>query len=185
MNIETMHHFPKICYEPDKLKVQTLPLWMSRVNDQASNDLNKFKPEKYKGYAFEHLMEVLIRTSPVDKRINMTDYEPTIDDEKGVDGFGKTHSGETHTAQMKFRTDTTEMITETKDNIAMFPAFSENKYQAKHMTLFTTCKGLHYSLNDFEGKVRTLNYKQLRKMLDNNNSFWNIYSKNLDQYRRN
>ena len=180
--IETEHHFPLICYDPDHLKVDTLSTWMNRINKQATTDLDRFDPDKYKGDAFEHLIEVLIKLSPIDKRINIIGYSPTQKDEKGVDGVGRSHSGEVHTVQIKLRSNINAYLTEGEDHIAMFPAYSKTKYDASDMTIFTTCKGLHFQLDNFASKVRTHNGDQIKKLIDGNASFWHMYARDLEKH---
>ena len=74
--IEVEHHFPSICYDIKELTkgVSKLTTWMGRIEKQSKQNPDYHDPDKYKGDAFEHLIEVLIKCSPIDKRINIVDY---------------------------------------------------------------------------------------------------------------
>jgi hypothetical protein len=177
MNIVLQHHFKHVCYDVNQLldDVDTLSKFMRNLNKQSELKPLHFSPDKYKGDAFESLIEALIILSPVDKRINLIDYSPTEIDEKGVDGVGKSHDGSVHCVQIKYRSDVKKFLTEKEDHIAMFSAFAQAKYKAKFMTIFTTSAGLHYNLDDFDGTVKTFNYADLQKLVDNNDAFWTNY----------
>lgn len=177
--IEVKHHFPSICYDIEELTkgVSKLTTWMGRIEKQSKQNPDYHDPDKYKGDAFEHLIEVLIKCSPIDKRINIVDYSPSEIDAKGIDGSGKSQDGELHTVQMKYRSNTQSLLTEGNDHIAMFPAFSKD---AKYMTIFTTAKDLHYALDGFNGEVRTLGYQKIKKLVDGNIPFWKAYAQSLE-----
>jgi hypothetical protein len=49
------------------------------------------------------------------------------------------------------------------------------------MTVFTTAKGLAQKIADemYHGRVRTLGYKELSKLIDNNQAFWELFRKEM------
>jgi hypothetical protein len=141
-----------------------------------------WSPDEYKGMAFEALIEILITASPIDKRINITDYRPhssKIDGrDMGIDGFGRSHNGRHHTVQIKYRIDPNAILT-TKDSISNFVAktITNPEYQDADMTIFTTAQNLHQVIAEdmYHGRVRTLGRRDLSKLIDNNTAFWNLF----------
>ena len=156
---------------------------MRRVSKQAEEDRGMgWSADEYKGMAFEALIEVLVCASPIDKRIGIKDYRPAdtkIDGpDMGIDGYGLSHNGNLHTVQIKYRNDPMTDLT-TKDMISNFVAktTSSPKYRDADMTLFTTAKGLHQKVAEdmYHGRVRTLGHRDLSKLLDLNQAFWDLF----------
>jgi len=58
---------------------------------------------KFKGDVFEVFCELLVRLSPIDDRIGITDYHVVTDGDTGVDGYGKMRDGSPATVQIKYR----------------------------------------------------------------------------------
>jgi hypothetical protein len=179
------HSFKHRCYNAKVLleDCNKLSTFMSRVSKQSAEDLGMgWTADEYKGMAFEAMVEVLITASPVDKRIGITDYRPAsakVDGpDMGIDGYGLSHNGNLHTIQIKFRSDVMTEAT-TKDGISNFVAktASSPKYQNADMTFFTTAKGLNQKIATemYHGRVRTLGYNELSKLIDGNNAFWNTF----------
>jgi Tfp pilus assembly major pilin PilA len=136
----------------------------------------------YRGDAFEALVEVLIKASPIDKRINIINYRPwnTSQDgpDVGVDGLGLSHNGKPHTIQVKFRSKASEQLTANKDHISNFVAKSDTMYHTdQDMTIFTTASALMETVNNemYGGRVRTIGFKEISKLIDKNESFWSIF----------
>lgn len=156
---------------------------MSRINKQAQEDRGMgWTPDEYKGQAFEALIEVLVTASPIDKRINIIDYQPASVNkhgkDMGIDGYGLSHNGNAHTVQIKFRSDVMSDLT-TRDMISNFVANTTTNpdYQNADMTLFTTAKGLHQKIAEemYHGRVRVLGFNDIKRLIDNNQAFWNLF----------
>jgi hypothetical protein len=179
------HNFKNRCYDAAKLLngCEKLSTFMNRVNKQAQEDRGMgWSADEYKGMAFEALVEVLVCASPIDKRIGIKDYRPAnskIDGpDMGIDGYGLSHNGNLHTIQIKYRSDIMTDLT-TRDMISNFVAktTSSPKYQNADMTVFTTAKGLNQKVAEdmYHSRVRTLNYKDLSKLIDSNPAFWELF----------
>lgn len=174
------HRFKNQCYSVDKLLDGTTKLsqFMSKLEKQAVLYPDNWDRDTYVGDGFECFVEALIKLSPIDKRINICNYavQPGID--MGVDGVGYGHDGEVHTVQVKYRSNQTQVLTANKDNISNFVSQSAMKYGVSlnhgHMTIFTTADKLHEEVNEhmYMDKVRTLGYKEIRKLVDGNLAFW-------------
>ena len=154
---------------------------MKKLRRQADSNPDYFKPDSYYGDGFEALVEVLINTHTCDKRIYIRDYQPITELDMGVDGFGYGPEGEIHTVQAKARADADSVLTANKDHISNFVAHSLAKYNATHMTIFTTAKNLHeeVAINMYEDKVRTIGNYHMRKLIDNNEMFWTEFRDQL------
>lgn len=179
------HRFKVTCYDSNKLLegVNTLSKFMRKLIDQSALHPDRWDPETYKGDGFEALVEVLINSSPIDKRINITDYEPVTSSDYGIDGAGKTHSGKPHTIQVKFRSNVYKSLTANQDHISNFVAKSVIDYGNEvEMTIFTTAKDLNRAVSEsmYGDRVRTIGYKELSNLIDKNESFWNIFRKEMN-----
>jgi len=179
------HVFKNLCYNPNTLLNGCVKLstFMSRLNKQAAEDNGMgWTSDDYKGMAFEALIEVLINASPIDKRINIIDYEPANTSkhgrDMGRDGYGRSHNGNLHTTQVKYRSDCMADLT-TKDGISNFVAntLSDPVYKDADMTIFTTAKNLNQVISEdmYHNRVRTLGYRDLTKLVDANTAFWDHF----------
>lgn len=189
--IKTNHDFKHICYDVDTLlkNVDTLSKFSNRLNKQSVLNINRWSSEDYRGKAFEALIEVLILASPIDKRINIIDYKPILKEDYGVDGVGKSHDGRSHTIQIKYRSNSSETLTANKDHLSNFVAKSDSMFldemiltsRKTHMTIFTSAKDLNSSVNEgiYHDRVRVLGYKEISKLIDKNNIFWDLFKNSL------
>ena len=183
MEIQLEHHFKNTCYSVDKLLdgVQNLNTFLNRLDKQCQEHPSMWDPDKYKGDGFECLLEGIIKLNPTNTRINITDYSPSAVDEMGIDGSGKTFDNTAHEVQAKCSMNSQKYITETKENIAMFPAMALSKHPGKKikMTLFTTAKDLTPQLENFNNSVRTLGRKDIEKLV-NTPTFWKLFKQLLE-----
>lgn len=182
------HQFQIICPDADALlnNVDTLSTFMRRIDKLSKSDdwrlLNK-TPEEFKGEALEAFVEVLINNSSIDKRINIINYRPhnskTDGDDMGIDGYGNSHNGNLHTIQIKYRSNVVRNLTANEDHISNFVAktTSDIKYRDADMTIFTTAKDLNQKVNEemYNDRVRVIGYNDLKKLVDRNTAFWNIF----------
>ena len=173
------HHFKNICYDIPAIfnKCNTLSKFMNNLEVQSQLDPDRFSKEKYVGFGFESLIEMLIKSWYLDPRINIKGYEPILSDDMGVDGIGYGHDGEAHTVQIKYRSNTDQVLTANRDHISNFVAHSLAKYNAKHMTIFTTANTLMEVIANemYNNKVRTIGFKDLKLFVDGNYLFWEEY----------
>jgi len=154
-------------------KLSTDPVWIS----------GNWTAEDYKGNALEAFVEILITYSPIDKRINISDYHPhnnKVDgNDMGIDGYGISFNGNLHTIQVKYRANTQRNLTANEDHISNFVAktTSSPKYQNADMTIFTTAKDLNQKINEemYHHRVRVLGFTELSKLVDKNYPFWRFF----------
>jgi hypothetical protein len=179
------HHFPIMASETEKAtlvnKVNKISTWMSRAEKLADDNKEIFDRDKFIGDAFEHLCEAILVWNRGDKALNIVDVHPAPYDEEGVDLLGIAHDLKSvHTVQCKYRGNTTTDLTEGRDHIAMFPSVSTLKYDAKYMTILTTANDLHRILDEaWQGKVRTIGFNEIKRLVDKNDAFWQFYSDDL------
>lgn len=182
------HRFRHICPNASKLLtgVNNLGKFMRHADKYSSDPswlAGNWTADEYKGDALEALVEVLIKLSPIDKRINIVEYRPhdnrTDGRDMGIDGYGLSHNGNLHTIQVKFRSNTQRDLTANEDHISNFVAktTSSPKYQNADMTIFTTAKDLNQKTNQdmYHERVRVLGYRDLCKLLNDNTPFWNAF----------
>lgn len=184
------HRFVNTCYDATKLLdgCNKLSTFMQRLVRQSTSDPDMWDPLVYRGDGFEAFVEVLINLSPIDKRINISNYQPwdvaVNGPDMGVDGVGTSHAGDPHCIQVKFRANTQQSLTANEDHISNFVAKSLSMYPDKNvnMTIFTTADSLMESTNQemYHGKVKTLGYRQLAKLVDNNTAFWSAFRKEMN-----
>lgn len=181
------HRFRNLCVDAPALlnDVNRLSVFMRRLNQQsAAQEGNGYgwTADEYKGDAFEALVEVLVCASSIDKRLNLKSYEPA-DRRKhgrdmGVDGYGASHNGNPHCVQIKYRSNTREDLT-TRDGVSNFAAFVglNPLYQGADLTVITTARGLNDTLSEqmYSNRIRTLGYRDLCKLVDDNQAFWDLF----------
>lgn len=183
------HNFKNICYDVDYLfnGTKTLGSFMNKLRNQAEKHQDSWMhdPDKYFGDGFEALIECVINTLGYTPKIQIKDYTPVQENDMGVDGFGYGPDGEIHTVQIKARGNTDSVLTANRDHISNFVAHSLAKYNAKHMTIFTTAKTLHEAIASdmYMDKVRTVGNENLRSMIDNNVMFWSQF-RNMLKYEK-
>ena len=159
---------------------------MTRLVKQSVTHTEMWDEMTYRGDGFEALVEVLITCSPIDKRINITEYRPhnnKVDgSDMGIDGYGRSHDGNLHTIQIKFRGDVTGQLT-TKDDISNFVAKTTSSplYKDANMSLFTTAKELNRTISEdmYHDRVRTLGFQTISKLIDKNEAFWNTFRREM------
>ena len=173
-------------------KTNKLSTFMGKLEKQSLIDPVRYDSSKYKGDGFEFLVEIILKSHAYDNRLGITYYEPVQSDDNGVDGFGFNLSGEKCVVQVKYRSDNKSVLTANEDKLSnmisdgMFKhgvsanpdklkMISEKKVAPLHYVI-TTATGLHHYTDseNFKGYVHCIGYDQLRSMLDNNLSFWNL-----------
>ena len=161
--------------------VQTINKFCSNLTKQSKLFPDRINPETYKGDGLEMLVEFLLKSSPVDSRLGISDYNivPSNND-VGVDGSGIGTNGNPATVQVKFRDASNKVLTANIDHLSNFVSSSMIHFNVlptdnMNMLVITTGKGLHHFTDSemFANKVRCIGRPELRKMLDNNLPFWN------------
>lgn len=159
--------------------------FMSKLEKQAFLYPDRYDPMDYLGDGFEFFVEILLKLSPIDNRIGITDYEPVQSEDNGVDGTGVNLIGERCVVQVKYRGDNRKLLTTNEDHLGNMIVDAmmkfniikpENNQHCPRYYVITTAKGLHhYTDNEvFKGYVHCIGIDDLKSMLDNNLSFWNI-----------
>jgi hypothetical protein len=171
------HNIKDLLYNTNKIST-----FCSKLEKQSILFPNRYDPDKYKGDGLELFVEALIKLSPIDNRIGIGNYVPVLDNDTGVDGYGVGIDGKPATVQVKFRSDTTKLLTANIDHLSNFVSSSLIKYKVEptsktNMLIVTTAEGLHYFTDAemFQHQVRCLGYQQLRELVDNNILFWDSF----------
>lgn len=158
--------------------------FMTKLEKQAILDPDRYDRDKYVGDGFEFLVEILMNSHAYDNRLGITGYTPIQVGDNGVDGVGLNLSGEKSVVQIKYRSNSQSFLTATKDHLdSMFTegmithgVVVPSADSVKRHYVITTATGLHhYTDNEkFKGFVTCLGFNDLKSMLDNNLSFWNL-----------
>jgi hypothetical protein len=156
---------------------------MRRIEEQSMIDPIRYDIDKYKGDAFEFFVELFLTINATDNRVGVYNYKPIPPDEdNGADGTGTNMFGNECVVQVKYRGNTDHLLTANEDHLMnLIGAGSllginydmKNKKNIKHF-VFTTAKSLHFYTDEhmFEGKVKCFGLEDFRRMVDNNNHFW-------------
>lgn len=170
--------------------VKTLSQFMKRLEKQSQLYPERYPIEKYLGDGFEFFCEALIKSHSCDNRIGISEYIPVTKNDNGVDGYGVNIVLETCAIQIKYRTNTKNLLTSTVDKLDSFiteALLEKNILPSKQYRnfIFTTAKGLHYYTDHekFRGMVKCFGYKQISQLVDNNLHFWNFIQKEIVQYK--
>jgi hypothetical protein len=185
MNLKLSHHFLTASHDVGELfeGVHLLSQFKKKLEAQASRDPSRYPFEQYLGDGFEFLVELIIKLSPVDNRIGIVNYEPVKNNhDNGVDGYGINLKGNRCAIQVKYRGDSTRVLTSGEDRLDSFVAesvlegvYPEKEGKIKNHYIFTTARGLHHYTDEhkFRGSVKCFGNEELREILDNNHHFWN------------
>ena len=186
MDITLTHEFLSACYDlKDLTNSSTLAEFVKKLEKQAKSDTARHDPMKYLGDGFELFVEALIKLSPVDNRVGITNYQNAPYDEAGVDGFGLGLNGRPAAVQVKFKSDHESLLTETRDNIAGFGMVAHSSSynvlredSATNLLVITYGEGLHPKTKEhfFRDGVRVLGRSELRQLVDNNTMFWKHFA---------
>lgn len=184
MKIKLDHHFLTTSHNIKDLfeGTQKISTFCSKLENQAGINTMAYPYEKYVGDGFEFLVELLIKLSPADNRIGISDYQPIKSNkDNGVDGYGRNLNNKRCAIQVKYRTNNDKVLTAGEDKLdsfmteAMFEGvLPEVEGRCKNHFIFTTADGLHYYTNNekFRGSVKCIGWKEFRELLDNNIHFW-------------
>lgn len=176
-------------------KTNKLSTFMNKLEKQAVLDVDRYDRDKYVGDGFEFLMEIFIKTHAYDNRVGITNYEPVQSNDNGVDGVGFNIIGEKCAVQMKYRSNVTTTLTANEDHLSnlitdamikfKIVAAEDNTKTPRHY-VFTTAKGLNFYTDSemFKGFVKCYGFDELRFMLDENISFWNLCREIAKEFKK-
>ena len=163
--------------------VNLMSTFTNRLQRQAEFDPNRYSVNDYLGDGFEYFVEGFLEILSPSPHIGVYNYRPIPPHEdKGADGVGENMSGNKCVVQVKFRGNNDYTLTANEDHLSnlmlagmhMGVSFDlENPKNFRHF-VFTTAKSLHFYTDEhmFEGKVKCFGLEDFRKMVDNNNHFW-------------
>lgn len=194
MKIDILHGFPHRSHNLRELfdGVNKISTFMNRLESQSLLNPTRYSPDKYKGDGFEFLVEIFLKSHAYDNRVGITSYTPVQKDDNGVDGYGINLSGEKCVVQIKYRSNTSSVLSSNQDKLSnlisdgmishgvmILPEKLESIKQKKSAPLhyvITTAKGLHHYTDheNFRGSVHCIGYGELKSLLDGNISFWNL-----------
>ena len=120
------HNFIHRCHDLEGLlkNVKKLSTFTRRLEQQSILFPNRYDPDKYKGDGFELFVEALIKLSPVDNRIGISKYNLIQESDIGVDGIGIGIDLKPATVQVKYRGNTTTLLTANADHLSNFVSAS-------------------------------------------------------------
>jgi len=162
---------------------KTLREFSKKLEAQSLKDPIRYPSEKYLGDGFESFIEILLALHPVDNRLGVYDYHPNLTNDNGVDGTGLNPRLEKCVVQIKYRGNTTKMLTATEDKLAHLISDGllnfdvrddrDNPKNFRHF-VFTTAQGLHFYTDQemFKNRVKCFGWKELSQLVDNNLIFW-------------
>lgn len=192
METKLTHSFMYLCIDPEQLvknctKFNTFAsrlekqaiVYASKFSEDSESDAFKEAQNDYKGAGFELFCEWLIKAFPYDKRIGITEYKCVDGDEDtGVDGYGIGWNGKPATMQAKYR-QANHVLTANGDKVDRIVTASQNKYgvavdEYENMLVITCGKEVNWFTNDkmMYEKVRTINRKKIRNLVDGHVVFW-------------
>jgi len=151
-------------------RTNKISTFMNKLEKQSLIDPLRYDSNKYKGDGFEFLVEIFLKSHSYDNRIGITNYEPVQKDDNGVDGVGINLSGEKYGVSA---------------DMEKLKLIADGKLAPLHYVI-TTASGLHHYTDNqnFGGYVHCIGYEQLRSMLDNNLSFWNLCREITDNVQK-
>jgi hypothetical protein len=162
-----------------------LSTFMRKLEKQSLVDPQRYDSKKYLGDGFEFFVEIFLKSHAYDNRVGITNYEPIQSQDHGVDGVGINLSGEKSVVQIKYRSNNKTFLTNNEDNLGNMincgmidfdVIINKDKEKAPRHYIITTAQGLHHYTDQemYKGFVHCIGHDQLKSMLDNNLSFWNL-----------
>lgn len=163
--------------------VKTFSSFMKKLEKQSTLDPLRYDPNKYLGDGFEFFIELFLKLHPNDNRLGISNYIPIQENDNGVDGIATNIKGNKCVIQIKYRSNTTDLLTANTDHLSNL--FSDgmlahnvvadmiNKNNYRHY-VFTTAEGLHFYTDQemYKSKVKCIGFKDIKNMIDNNIPFW-------------
>lgn len=189
--VELIHPFIHRCHDiTDLISGNKLATFCGKLEKQSILFPDRYDPDEYKGDGFELFVEALIKLSPIDNRIGITNYQSVAATNKidvGVDGFGlEIVNLKPATVQIKYRSRNDSLLTANQDHLSNFVStsllhYGVDKEDKNSMIIITTADGLHhFTYNEmFLNKVRCIGYNQLREMVDDNKAFWSKFRESV------
>jgi len=187
VSMETTHGFALRAHDLKGLfdKTNKISTFMRKLEAQALIDPARYDRDKYVGDGFEFFVELFLKSHAYDNRIGITKYTPIQNNDNGVDGIGYNLSNEKCVVQVKYRSNNQTFLTTNTDHLGNMIVEGMLKHdvvkpkdnsQVPRYYVITTAKGLHHYTDGevFSGFVKCIAYDDLRAMLDNNISFWNL-----------
>jgi hypothetical protein len=141
----------------------------------------RLKGISYVGDGFECFVEAMIGALGYHHHIGVTNYKPVGNNDMGVDGYGIGLDGKNATVQVKYRPDSTQLLTASEDNLNSFVVESVlfdrelvNPENDRNMLIVTTAKGLHptTATMKFRDRVRCMGIAQINDLTKGNVPFW-------------
>lgn len=199
--------FSKFCSRIEKFakKIAESPLEDMSIYFSAENfKTGRDKANKFKGDVFEIFCEMVIRLSPIDDRIGISEYHVVTEGDTGVDGYGISRDGLPITVQIKYRKWDDQLDAE-DDHLNNFRMTSYSvKFDIKpqsegKMLIITSGDRINWRTLDeqFLGKIRCISRNasygcikgsqrktvdglfSLQTLVDNNVVFWNSFRESL------
>lgn len=140
---------------------------------------------KFKGDLFEIFAEGFLHLMGSYPTIGVSGYKPvTSYDDNGIDGYGVGIDGKPLTVQIKFRTNSTYELRRNEISyfgwLSIHPPFNV-ELDSKNFVIFTNCEGIHFSTKEtYFNKLRIINGKIIKGIIDNNANFWNNFSELIE-----
>lgn len=185
MNLQLIHPFLKCCFNRNDLLNDCVLVntYLSRLEKQSQLFPDRYDPNDYKGDGFELFVEALIKLSPIDNRIGISNYQIVPKDkDTGVDGYGIGTNNKPATVNCKHRSKHDTLLTANEDHLSNFVSTSFLRYNVdpkdiNNMLIVTSGEGLHFFTENemYQNKVRCLGRKELRRLVDNNLPFWDEF----------
>jgi len=166
----------------DLFSVKDLKSLTSKIIQISKNfkELSYQDDNKVKGDLFEIFAEGFFKILAADNRIGVYNYQPgPPTDDYGVDGIGVGMDGNPCTIQVKFRSNKKEVLIQEDIKQFAFQSiinYGVDKDTRTNMIVLTNSDGLHWNTdaNVFAGRVKSIGYDQISKLVDNNSVFWKM-----------
>lgn len=187
--IKLEHQFAKICNCKKALlkDVTTLRKFMYNIEKCAEKEAIFYKDkDSFKGDAFECFVEFFNKLKEGQYVYNYKLLDQA-DRDTGVDALGTGKNGKPAAIQIKYRSNTEQLLTANDDHLSNFVMSAAYKYGVdvndnKNLIIFTTAKDLHYFTKNemFLNKVTCIGYDELSAIVDNDIMFWKEFEEALN-----
>ena len=205
--LEPCCKFSTFCSRIDRIAKKIAVVPMEESNSyyyQSGRDASN----KFKGDVFEIFCETIIRLSPLDDRINISEYHVITEGDTGCDGHGKNSRGEPVAVQCKYRT-WNKILDENNAELDNFDWTASTEYEVDtkslpgKLVLITSGRELSWeSIYRYEGAMRCISRDascgcikgaptktvdsifSLKTLVDDNCFFWQTLIESVNSFLR-
>lgn len=164
----------------------TLKEFMKHVKSMSTEILDDDKRQTFKGDMLEILAEIFFKAFSNSPQVGLSDYKPVpLEEDYGVDGFGKNAAGKVCAVQVKYRSNPEDLVKYSEMARTYTSAVIQLDIPLEGddcLYVFTTAFGVTVSCKTVFGKkLRVISKDIISNEINNNVNFWEFAYKEIEE----